>query len=174
MEGTAHVFGDALGLPDHRRPLHERGEQALDLDLLERLAVLVLARRHADEQHHGRGILLGHVQPAHGVGGAGPARHEAHARLARELAPGLRHHRGSAFLAADDGLDAVGIVQPVERGQEALARHREGGRGALGLELVDQNLAAVPHAHLLTVPSLWPSVRQREDCSTQRSSSCNP
>ena len=146
MVGVAHIFGDALGLADDGGPLHEGAEQPLDLDFLKGLAVLVPARGHADEGNHGRRVLLGDVQPAHGVGGAGPARDEADAGLAGDLAPGLRHHRGAALLPADDGLDAVAVVQAVERGKKAFARHGKSGAGALRLELVDQDLAAVPHA----------------------------
>src|SRR5262249_62365758 len=96
-------------------------------------------------------------QPAcHGVGGAVAAQDHADAWLPRHLAPGLRHHRGAALLAADHGLDAVGIVQAVEGGEEALTRHGERRRGALGLELIDQNLAAVAHALPPRAPAtLW-------------------
>jgi hypothetical protein len=105
----------------------------------------VAEARQADEGDHRRGVLLGDVQAAHGVGHAGAARDEADAGLAGDLAPGLRHHGGAAFLAADDGLDAVAVVQAVEGGEETLARHRKGGRGALRFELIDQNLAAMAH-----------------------------
>src|SRR5580765_6646671 len=97
----AHILGDALGLADDGRPLHQRGEELLDLDLLERLAILVPARWHADKRQHWGRVLPGDMQPAHGVGGARPARNEADAGLARDLAPGLRHHGGTALLAAD-------------------------------------------------------------------------
>ena len=165
VEGVAHVLGDALGLADHRRPLHERGEQLLDLDLLERLAVLVPERRQADERTIGVESCCATCSPAMALAAPGPRVTKQMPGSPGDLAPGLRHHRGAALLAADDGLDAVGVVQAVERRQEALARHRERRRGALGLELIDQNLPAVAHASPLLVPvllSLQPRGRPRQ------------
>src|SRR5207302_8180222 len=101
-------------------------------------------RHLADEDHHRRGILEGGVHADRAVGGAGPARHEEHARLAGELAVGLGHVRGAAFLAANDELDLLPqIVQPVEHRQAALARHAEGDAHALRSERVGEDAPAV-------------------------------
>src|SRR5262245_35428285 len=142
----AHVFGDAVGLANDGGPLHERAEQAFGVDFLKRLAVLDARVGQADKENHGGGVLLGHVQAAHGVGEPRTARDKADAGLARELAPGLSHHGGATLLPADDGLDAIAVVQAIKRGQKALAGHGESTAGSLCLKLVDQDLAAVPHA----------------------------
>src|SRR5207248_8109428 len=78
------------------------------------------------------------------VGGAGAARHEEHARLAGELAVGLRHVRGAAFLAADDELDLLAqVVQPVEHRQVTLARHAEGDAHTLRSKRIGEDAPAV-------------------------------
>ena len=66
----------------------------------------------------------GDVQAGRGVGGARAARDEADAGPAGELAVGLRHHRRAALLAADGDGDRR-VVQRVEHGEIALARHAE-------------------------------------------------
>src|SRR5215831_11289868 len=88
------------------------------------------------------------MEATDGVGGAGSTRDEADAGLAGDLAPRLGHHGGAALLPADDGPDAVGIVQAIERGKEALARHGKGRGGALDLQLINEDLAAVTHSRL--------------------------
>src|SRR5262245_26873291 len=142
----AHVFGDAVGLANDSGPLYERAEQALGVDFLKGFPVLDAGTRQADEEKHRGGVLLGHVQPAHGVGEPWTARDKTDAGLTRDLAPGLRHHGGPTLLPADDGLDAIAVVQAIERGKKTLAGHGESTAGSLRLKLVDQDLAAVPHA----------------------------
>src|SRR5581483_6854110 len=78
-----------------------------------------------------------------GVGGAGPARHEADARPAGELAVGLGHVAGAALVAAGDEADGVaGVVEGVERGEETLAGHLEDQVHAVDAKLVDEDPAA--------------------------------
>ena len=77
------------------------------------------------------------------VGRAGTARDEADARAAGQLAVGLRHVGGAAFLAADDEPHGLArVVQRVEHGEIALARHAESEIDAVDLERVDEQLAA--------------------------------
>ena len=83
--------------------------------------------------------------PADGIGGAGPAGDEADAGPAGGLADRLRHHRGAALLAADRELDRA-VVHAVERREIAFARHAEHMAHAMDDELIDQDLAAGPHA----------------------------
>ena len=71
----------------------------------------------------GIGILHGDMDAGRGVGGAGAARHEADARLAGQPALAVGHHRGAAFLAADDGADRR-IVQRVEHRRDSFRRAR--------------------------------------------------
>ena len=70
--GAAHVLRDALGIADDGDPFHERAEQALGLDLLERLAVLGVGGGQAEEQDHRRRILLRDMQPAMALARPGP------------------------------------------------------------------------------------------------------
>ena len=93
----------------------------------------------------GDGILHGDVDAGRGVGGAGAARDEADAGLAGQPAVAIGHHRGAAFLPADDGADAVRIVQRVEHGQIGFARHAIDAVDAVGLERFDDQLSAGFH-----------------------------
>ena len=71
------------------------------------------------------------------------ARDEADARLAGELAVGLGHVGGAAFLAAYDGFDGARVfVQRVDAGQIAFARDQEHAR-APWTQLLHQYLAAI-------------------------------
>jgi hypothetical protein len=88
-------------------------------------------------------ILHRRVDAAEAVRGARAAGDEADAGLAGELAPRLRHVGGAALVPAGEQRDGVlGIVQRVERGEVALARHAERRLDAVHLQLVDQDLAA--------------------------------
>ena len=96
------------------------------VDFLERLAVALVARHLADEQDHRRRVLECRVHADRGVGRARAARHEAHARPAGELALRLGHVARAALVTAGDEADPVAmLVEAVEHGQEALARHAE-------------------------------------------------
>src|SRR6185312_15996688 len=81
-----------------------------------------------------------------GIAGAGPARHHAQARPPSELAEGVGHHRRATFLAAGHETDRIGVVERIEHGEVALARHGEYRVGAVDLELIDQDLRTGPAA----------------------------
>ena len=114
------------------------------VDFLERVPPPHVPTDLADEQYHGRGILLGHVNAGGGVGGAGAAGDEGDARTAGQFAVRLGHHRGAALVAADHGVDRR-VVQGVEHGEIAFAGHAVEALDPLGLEAVHENLAAVGH-----------------------------
>ena len=77
-----------------------------------------------------------------GVGGARPARDEADARPAAQLALRIGHERRAALLPAGDEADAIGVlVKAIEHGQEALAGHAEHGVDALGHQGLHQGVA---------------------------------
>jgi hypothetical protein len=112
------------------------------VDLLEGLAVTLVASHLADDQHHRRGVLERGVQPDAGVGGARPARDHAHARPAAELALGFGHEGRPTLLPAGDEADAFAVlVEAVQYGEVALARHTEHGVDALGDQCFDQQVA---------------------------------
>src|SRR3569623_2000222 len=81
------------------------------------------------------------------VGGARPARHEGDARPSGYLAVGFGHVGDAALLPADDEVDRRRVVERVEHGEEALARHGEDPVAALGHEIVDEDASAAAPAH---------------------------
>jgi len=58
---------------------------------------------------------------------------------AEHLADRFRHDGGAALLAAD-GDGEVGVVEGVEHGEVALARHAEHVTHAVDVQLIDQHL----------------------------------
>ena len=99
-------------------------EEGGEVDFLEALAVAVAARDVADEQDHRGRILERDMDPAAGVGRAGPAGDEGDSRPPGHLAVGVGHIGDPAFLPAHDEVDVVGVVERVEHGEEAFARAR--------------------------------------------------
>ncbi len=71
----------------------------------------------------------------------GPAGHETDAGPAGGLADGFRHHRGAAFLTADGERDRA-VVECVEGGEIALARHAEGMVDTVSDKLIDEDFAS--------------------------------
>jgi hypothetical protein len=141
VKGAADRLRKPRRIVDLVHPFGDAAEHLPVVDLLERLAPAHLARHLADQEDHRRRILPGDVHAGRGVGGAGPARHHCDAGPARELAVGFRHHRRTAFLAADDVADGC-VVERVEQAEIALARDAERHVDALDLQLIGQDLAA--------------------------------
>ena len=142
--GAGDELGDAVAAVDLGDPLGHGAEHAAVVDFLEGLALHEVVADLAHEQDHGRGILEGRVHADAGVGGARTARDEADARLAGELAVGLGHVGGAAFLAAYDGFDGARVfVQRVDAGQIAFARDQEHAPRAVDAQLLHQYLAAI-------------------------------
>ena len=139
------ISGMRAGVVDLHRPFGDAAEEALVVHLLPCLALPDAARHLADEQDDRRGILHGDVDAGRGIGGAGAARHQADAGLAGELAVAVGHHRRAAFLAADDRPDRR-IVQRVEHGQIAFARHAIEALDAVRLQRLDDQLSARLHS----------------------------
>ena len=99
-------------------------------------------RRHATTASTASG-LAGDVDADAGVRRPGTARDDRHAGTAGQLARGLGHVRGAAFLPADDEGQAIADVdESVEHRQEALAGDAEEVRGVLGQQARDEDLAA--------------------------------
>ena len=90
-EGARHDLRNARRIVDLGRPFRHRAEHGAVIELLKRLALAHLAADLADEHDHRRGVLLGDVDAGRGIGGARPARDEAHAGPAGRLADRLRH-----------------------------------------------------------------------------------
>ena len=137
-----------VDVPDLVRPLRERREHRLEIDLLERLTAAILAGDLTDEQEHRRRVLERDVDTGRGVGRTGPTRDEADARASGELAVRLGHARRARLHAAHDELDLGGVVERVERGEVALAGDAEDAVGPVEPELVDEDPAARPHREM--------------------------
>ena len=134
LERLVEQLGDALGHVDLRHPFGERRVHLAEIDLLEGLAVDLVARHLADQHDHRRRILERGVDADRGVAGAGAARHQQHAGLAGQLAVGLGHERGAALLAAGDEVDLGRVEERVEHLEIALAGDAERHLDAMRLE----------------------------------------
>jgi len=145
--GSRHELGDPVGAVDLGHPLGHLAEHAAVVDLLECLALVEVITNLTDEQDHRCGVLKRRMHRDARIGRARAARDKANAGLAGQLAVGLRHVSGAAFLPADDRCDCVlMVVERVDARQIALARHQEHALRALDAQLFDQNLAAIPFA----------------------------
>jgi hypothetical protein len=142
LERLVEQFGHPFGHVDLRHPFGERREHFTKIDLLKRLAVDLMARDLADEHDHRRRILKGRVDADRGVARAGAARHQQHAGLPGQLAVGLRHKRGAAFLAAGHKVDFGRVVERVEDFEIAFAGDAERHLDAMHLEAGDDELTA--------------------------------
>ena len=127
------------GIVDLGRPFGHRAEHGAIVEFLKRLALAHVACDLADEHDDRRRILARDVNAGRSIGGAWPARDEADAGPAGRLADRLRHHRGAALLPAHGDGD-VAVVEGVEHGEIALARHAEYVAHAVDAQLIDQNL----------------------------------
>ncbi len=145
-EGLGHVFGHPLGGIDLRHPFGQRPKHGAIVDLLEGLAIHHVPAHLADEQDHGRAVLLGDVHADGGMAGAGPTGDHADAGLAGQLAIGLRHVGGAGLVAGIiEGQPVGNVMERVEHLEIALARHAEGRIGPVDQKLVHQNLARCAH-----------------------------
>jgi hypothetical protein len=82
------------------------------------------------------------VDADRGVGRAGAARDESDAGPPGERTVRARHEADATLLPAGDEIDLRRVVQRVEHGEEALARHGEDPVAALRDELIDEDTAA--------------------------------
>src|SRR5262249_13838516 len=117
------------------------------VDFLERLALDKVVADLADEQDHRRRVLERRMHGNTRIGGTGPARHEADAGLASQLAMRLGHIAGATLLPAYHRRDRIlMIVERVDTRQIALAGHEEYAPDALDTQLLDQDLTAIARA----------------------------
>ena len=142
LEGVRDVLGNAVRAVDLRGPLAHLAEHAAIVDLLEGLALDHVGADLADEQDDRRRVLVRRVHADRGVGRAGAARHERHARLAGELGVGVGHEGRAGFVAIDDQADAARVMQRVEHGKIALAGDAEREVDALDHQLIDEDAGA--------------------------------
>ena len=115
------------------------------VELLEGLAVALIAGDLADEQDQRRRVLERRVQSDAGVGRPRPAGDKTDAGAAAELALRFSHESRAAFLATSDETDFFGmLVEAVEHGQIAFARHAKNRLDTLCDQRFDQQMAGNP------------------------------
>ena len=145
--GIEQLPGNGLGALN---PQHRLGDAAIDptvIQFLKRLAPPLMARILADEQQHRRGILKRGVDADHGIGGAGPPGDKTNPRLAAQLAAGLGHISGPAFLATRYQPDAPAVmIKSVQRAQVTFAGDAERVGHPVGRQAVHQHPAAAAFA----------------------------
>src|SRR5712691_4408544 len=164
-KGTRYILGNALGAIDLRHPFDDAAVHAAVVDLLEGLAIGKVAADLAHEYDHRCGVLRGSMDADRGVRGARSSRDEHNAGTTGQLAAGLGHVRGAAFLTADDQPELLAhCIERVEHRQIALAGNAERELDALSDEVVDEYLTAgAHHERRITEPSqirqtAWPAV----------------
>ncbi len=138
-KGAANHLAHAVGFVHFRHPFGHAAKESAIIHLLKGVAAAIVPLDLAHEQDHGRGILLGDMNAARRVGGAGAAGDKADAGPPRLLAIGFRHHRRAAFIAARRDGDTA-VVQRVQHRQIGFARHAEDMTHALDAQLVHQHL----------------------------------
>src|SRR5262249_25806998 len=134
-------FRDARRIVNFRCPFRHGPEHGTIIELLECLAIAHIAANLPDKHDHRGGILARDMNAGRRVAGAWSTRDKTDAGPAGYLAHSLRHDGRGAFVAADGKLD-VAIVESVERGKVAFARHAKDIAHALDRQLVDQDFAA--------------------------------
>ncbi len=139
-EGARHDLRYPRRVVDEIDGLGHVGEGLGVIHLLERAPADLRAWDLADEQHQRHRILLGHVHRDRGIGGAWPAADEGDAGAPAELAVAHGHQAGAALVAAHDGLNGVAVVQRVERGEVALARHAVDPVHAMRSKAIDEQV----------------------------------
>ena len=80
-----------------------------------------------------------------GVCRAGAAGDKCDSRSSRDLAVGVRHHGGAAFLTTNYGANVVLSVQAIERSEVTFARYAKCHVAAFFTQLIDQYLSAMAH-----------------------------
>ena len=149
MKRLTDHFRNTFGALDLADPLAQGAVELAIIDFLERLAIFLIARYLTDENHHRCRILHRGMHADRAIAGARRTGHHGDARLAGELAVRLCHISGPAFLAARDDFDLVRrIVQRVDQGKIALARHAERRIDIVNFQLVGEDLTARGAWHL--------------------------
>ena len=141
-EGLADDFRDTVGAVDLRRPFGQPAEHADEIDLLERLAAEMGARHLSGQQDHRGRILKGGMNADAGVAGPGTARDQANPRPPGQLAMGLGHVGGAAFVAAGNHANRGRVVQRVKDWKVTFTRHAKRDVSAMKPQRIDQDAPA--------------------------------
>jgi hypothetical protein len=123
MKGPHHDLTDLLRLAHFPHGLGHAPEELRIVNLLKGAAAALFTRHLPDEHDQRRGILLRHMDGDRTIRRAGAATDYETLRHACDLCLGQRHEPGASFVPAHDRLDAIGIMQCVEKCEVAFARN---------------------------------------------------
>ena len=128
-----HPFGQPLGVG---------AEKAVVVNLLECLAIAVIAAHITHKQNHGGAVLKSSVDTNGGIGGTGPARYKAYARSPGQFTLGLGHESRTTFLAIGDELDVLFVgIKTIQHSQKTFAGNTKGVGHALMNQTFNQQMA---------------------------------
>ena len=150
LERLAHDLGNDLGAGDACVPLHDRAQDADQVDVLVGLLVHALEVGLPGQRDERRAIKgrVGHGGDQ--VGRAGAEGAEAHAGSAGQAPVGIGHVRAALLVPDGHELDrrvGQGLVQV----QRLLAGNAEYVPDALGLEALDEHIGSSARRHLSLV-----------------------
>ena len=166
LPGAGQDFRDAVHPVDLDGPFRHAAEDGRIVDFLERLASDHVGADLAHQDQHGCAVLHRGVDADGGVGDARPARDQADAGLAGQLAPGSRHEGRAPFVAAQHEIKpSPCVVQRVQHRQVTFARNAKGLGRAKRHQAIHQQCPAVS-CHV--APFVRASLSaQRGDCQRQ-------
>ena len=151
IERDGDVFAEPLRLAGHPRGLGDGGGRRGLVHLLKGAAPRLAQRRRPAQEDHRRFRHERAIERGQRVQVPGPRRHEGHARLLGQPAPGVGHVHGGRLVARVDDADP-GADSGVVEGQDLIARQGEElTHTGSNQRLDDQIRATLGHASPLSV-----------------------
>ncbi len=151
LERLAHHLRYRFVDGDHAAPLRDRAEQFHEVEGLVGLLVEPVEPGLRGDGHERMRVEVGVRDPEHQVDRARAERGQAHARMSRERAVGVRHERRAAFVTRRDEADRR-VRDRIDHVEVLFARQPEDVLDALVLEALDEQagngLCAVRGFHL--------------------------
>ncbi len=136
-------LGDPRDVVDLGHPFGDATKHLPVIDFLECAATDQSAIDLADKQQHRRRVFARRMHAVARMRCAGATCDEADARATRELAVRIGHVRCGTFVARRDRTDRRRIVERIQHGEIAFSGHAVDGVGAIELERIDQDAAAI-------------------------------
>ena len=127
--------------------LRDRARDAAGVGLLEGVVADGPGRDLAGEGDHRDAVHVGGGEAGDDVGGAGAARHDADAGLARGARVGVGHVRAALLVAGEDQVELLRLGELVEDVEDRPARVREDRLHAHALEPLDDDARARAGQH---------------------------
>ena len=140
MERLVDDLGDVGRTVHQVRVLDDRQGDAGDVGLLEGVGADQVVLDLAGDGHDRDGVEVGVGDAGHQVGGAGPARRQAHADLAGGARVAVGGVHGPLLVAHEHVAQVPGVVERVVERDHHAAGKAEQGVAALGFERGDDGL----------------------------------